>query len=643
MTAGLPGAGIGGMFYMLSAVGMPFHAAFRVVRAKLGRSADPPKIAWVPILRQFFIAVGILAALWLTGWTIARGINAYPESLGGMRPAARGHQVPNILKRGALILSVGTLSFVLVAVQIARVLIRAPGEGSTARRGALLIALLLLGSSRAVAQTSAASAATHLRAAEAAYSAGESETARAEYSAVLAADPTNSRALYRLGELTRDDPRTSIGLFRRYVAVVPGDAWGHIALADELARDARYGDALKEYDVAFLLAPSERDVVVGRARVLARGGRTDAAIAALESWTSAHPNDAEALRDLGDQRRRAGRFNEAANAYRSAQAIAPLQSTASRLDNVLGNEAPAIEVNSSGSTDSDENRTYRVGGIASMLVSDRARLGVGGGWKSLTGVFSARVADAFVNLYARPTAALRFEAIGGAALTSNNDALLVGAPDKKTIGVGSARAVWKQPGGGGMLDVRATRTLLDASGELVLNQVVRNEVAARVDIPVLSRVKLRGGAKAATYDALNESNTRTSYLAGLAVSPTDAGEVSAIFQEISFDHPTTSGFFAPRLAQLAELGTYFEIESAGGSVLAIDGGAGAQRVAEFGQTSGTWKPAFRLFAQLTVPLRPGSELRAEVDSYNSSFGNEAVSSANWRYVSGLLSLRFALR
>jgi hypothetical protein len=172
---------------------------------------------------------------------------------------------------------------------------------------------------------------------------------------------------------------------------------------------------------------------------------------------------------------------------------------------------------------------------------------------------------------------------------------------------------------------------------------VRNEVAARVDIPLISRIRFRGGAKAAAYDALNESNTRTSLLTGLAVSATDAAEISAVFQEIRFDHSTTSGFFAPRLAQLAELGTYMEIESSGGSVLALDGGAGAQRVAEFGVATADWKPAFRLFAQLTVPLRPGSQLRAELDSYDSSFGNEAVSSANWRYISGLLSLRFALR
>jgi tetratricopeptide (TPR) repeat protein len=641
MTAGIPGAGIGGMFYMLSAVGMPIHAAFRVARAKLSGSREQPRIDWGAILRQFAIAAGILVALWLTGWAIARGINAYPESLGALKPGPAGHRVPNLLRTGALVLSVGTLTFVLLAVQLARLFIR-PSKHSATRRGAALLVLILVSAPHVLAQNG--SAAAHLRSAEAAYDAGERDIARAEYSAVLVADPTNSRALYRMGELTRDDPATSIAMFRRYVAAVPADPWGHIALGDEFARDNRYDEALKEYDAASVLAPTERDVVVGKARVLAAARRTDDAIAVLESWTRAHPNDADALRDLGDQRRRAGQFLEAAQAYRSAQSQAPLPRIESRLESVLGDAAPAIEIIANGSTDSDDNRTYRIGGNADMSIGNRARAGIGGGWKSLTGIFSATVADVFLELYARPKSAFRVEATAGAAFTSTDEVLVCGPPPPSpTIGIGSARAVWKQPGGSAMVDLRATRSLLDASGELVRNRVVRNEVAARVDIPLISRIRFRGGAKAAAYDALNESNTRTSLLTGLAVSATDAAEISAVFQEIRFDHSTTSGFFAPRLAQLAELGTYMEIESSGGSVLALDGGAGAQRVAEFGVATADWKPAFRLFAQLTVPLRPGSQLRAELDSYDSSFGNEAVSSANWRYISGLLSLRFALR
>jgi hypothetical protein len=160
---------------------------------------------------------------------------------------------------------------------------------------------------------------------------------------------------------------------------------------------------------------------------------------------------------------------------------------------------------------------------------------------------------------------------------------------------------------------------------------------------LISRIKYRGAAKTARYDAVNESSTRTVLATGLAATVTDAAEISGMFQELRFDHLTTSGYFSPRLAQLAELGTYAEFESQSGSVLALDAGAGAQRVSPFGVATASWKPAFRLFAQLTVPVRPGSELRAEVDSYDSAFGDGAVSSTNWRYISGSLSLRFALR
>src|SRR2546426_6928773 len=50
-----------------------------------------------------------------------------------------------------------------------------------------------------------------------------------------------------------------------------------------------------------------RSAIVGRARVLARARRTDAAIAAYEQWLAAHPTDAEAWRGLGRGRTRADR------------------------------------------------------------------------------------------------------------------------------------------------------------------------------------------------------------------------------------------------------------------------------------------------------------------------------------------------
>jgi hypothetical protein len=613
MTAGLPGAGIGGMFYMLSAVSMPFTALWRTARRIRGRRTDVPKPDWPAVLRQFSIAAGIIVALWMTGWGLGHLIVAHPAALGGMNPA-RHREVPNVLKIGALLLSVGTLCAVLVAVQVARAFVQP--RSSAKRRAALLIMIGILGTSAARAQSlPAGDVSSHLAAAESAYNAGQNEIALREYSAVLAADPQNSRALFRLGQLTRSDPSRSLGYFRRYVAIVPRDAWGHMALGDELARDGQITAALAEYDAAERLAPGNSEVAEGRARIIARA---------------------------------------------------------------RGN-APAIELASTGLGDSDGNRGYRGGVTLSVPVADRARVSVVGGAKRVTGFTTATEYDGSLGFTARPESNFRFEASAGAVRATADTAGLTVTPSadfrfqfipgrgrgrgsggsgttpptgtvihtetgaSQTVAVGSVRGVWKQHGAGAMLDLRANRILLDATPVLVVNRVIRNELAGRVDLPIIPRVRLRAAAKGDSYDASGESNTRTSLLGGLAVSATDAVEVSGIFQRLTFDHATTSGYFAPRIAQLAELGSYAEFETDNGSLLVLDGGVGAQRFADFGTAIGPWKPAFRLFAQFTVPLNPGSELRAELDSYDSVLGSEAASSESWRYLSGSISLRFALR
>jgi len=497
MTAGLPGAGIGGLFYMLSAIGMPFHAAFRSVRRKLSdRGETDPPVNWRLVMRQFAIAVGILAALWVTGWLLALVIQAYPDSLGAMKPPGGGHHVPNVLKIGALVLSLGTLSLVLIAVQVARLIVnrRSDDVARVATLIALLMGLLVLPAhAQPTTGSASASVSAHLRTAESAYNAGDTELAKSEYSAVLSVDPNNPRALFRLGQLTRSDPNRALPLFRRYVAVVPDDAWGHIALGDELALAGNFSDAIREYDEASRLAPTQRDVWIGRARVLARAGRTDDAIATLEKWTRSHPDDAEALRDFGDQLRRAGRLSEAAVAYRMSVAREADPRTARRLDAVRATIAPAVEVITTGAGDSDQNRSYRIGASASSAIGDRARLVLSGGWKRITGFTEATVRDASLGFSARPTASFRIEGAAGGLQSSSDTTGLVTAtaaatslaratdvrlslvpgrgrgnggnaaapppgtvihveqPTERTIAVGSARAVWKQPGSFGML------------------------------------------------------------------------------------------------------------------------------------------------------------------------------------------------
>ena len=133
-------------------------------------------------------------------------------------------------------------------------------------------------------------------------------------------------------------------------------------------------------------------------------------------------------------------------------------------------------------------------------------------------------------------------------------------------------------------------------------------------------------------------------LGGLAVAATKEIEVSGIFQRLTFSHATTSGYFAPQLAQLAELAMYSEHEWENGTVLALDAGAGAQRIQEFESAIGKWEPSYRLFASLDIPFRPASAIHLELDSYDSRLGSDAPSaSSSWRSFSLTASLRLALR
>lgn len=121
MTAGLPGAGIGGIFYLASALLMP-------VRELWGFARDPraPR-RWGLALRQAALATGILAALWATGWLLALVL---PETVrapeAGGAGVVAGAVSRNAIRVSALVFSLGTLALVLGVVQAARVLVRRP-------------------------------------------------------------------------------------------------------------------------------------------------------------------------------------------------------------------------------------------------------------------------------------------------------------------------------------------------------------------------------------------------------------------------------------------------------------------------------------------------------------------------------------
>ncbi|MEO5590874.1 MAG: hypothetical protein ABIS03_14935, partial [Gemmatimonadaceae bacterium] len=386
---------------------------------------------------------------------------------------------------------------------------------------------------------------------------------------------------------------------------------------------------------------------------------------------------------------RAGRYREAARAFAASDAVDP--NARVKLGRTAADRfaAPSLELFSSGSRDSDQNQAMRASAVAGFQVGDRARVSLAGGRRWLSGFTDATVNEGILSLVARPLAAFRLEASGGLARphsTITTTDTIAGMPvvvrdtvvcttpgsgkgqgktrcvtrggsvipppgtiiqteseSASNVFTGGIRGVYRQPGGRSSIDIRATRSLLDATSVLVANRVVRSELASRADVEVLPRLKLRGGARAGAYNATGDDNTRISLLGGLALAATDAVEVSGVFQRLSFSHSTTSGYFAPEVAQLAELGSYAEFESGGGTVLAIDAGAGVQRLAEFGSAMGNWGPSYRLFASLDIPIRAGSAFHLDLDSYDSRLGSDAPSaSGSWRSFSLAGSVKLAL-
>jgi hypothetical protein len=118
MSVGLPGSGIGGVFYLLSAICMPLHSAQRSVRGKRTR--------WALMLKQTTLAVLIIGALWGTGYAIDLVLSG-AHTTGSLRAAIGSgaeSSVPRVLRAATFGLTFGTLAFVLLMVQVLRLIVR---------------------------------------------------------------------------------------------------------------------------------------------------------------------------------------------------------------------------------------------------------------------------------------------------------------------------------------------------------------------------------------------------------------------------------------------------------------------------------------------------------------------------------------
>jgi hypothetical protein len=121
MNAGLPGTGIGGLFYLLSALWAPVDALGRMAR---GRGDE---VRWGLVLRQTTIALSIIGALWATGWGFGYLLS---ERSGGIVPGiarlAPATPVENVIVMAAVLGTLGILGLVLLMVQVLRLTVGRP-------------------------------------------------------------------------------------------------------------------------------------------------------------------------------------------------------------------------------------------------------------------------------------------------------------------------------------------------------------------------------------------------------------------------------------------------------------------------------------------------------------------------------------
>jgi hypothetical protein len=211
-----------------------------------------------------------------------------------------------------------------------------------------------------------------------------------------------------------------------------------------------------------------------------------------------------------------------------------------------------------------------------------------------------------------------------------------------TLPTGSARVRWSAPAFGPSLDVRVGRALLDASPLLVRNRVLRDEVAAQAELPTGLGLRLRAGGRVGAITSTIDRNQRTTVGGALVRPIRDWGEVTLSAQQFTHARRVRSGYFAPRLARIAEVGTYVEREGAFGTALLLDAGAGLQQVREHGAALGSWQRSLRGTASVTLPVGPGRALNLEVEGFDGRIGSDAATVERWRYGSTSLGLRWAL-
>ena len=123
MNAGIPGSGIGGIFYLAGALVLPFRTLHRHMRGA--------PVKWAPVLQKAALALAVLAGLWLSGKLLGILVGELldPADVRAAGTAPQG----NLVRLDSMLVGLGTLCVVIATVQVARLVVRRSEAKSRSR------------------------------------------------------------------------------------------------------------------------------------------------------------------------------------------------------------------------------------------------------------------------------------------------------------------------------------------------------------------------------------------------------------------------------------------------------------------------------------------------------------------------------
>lgn len=126
MTAGLPGTGIGGLFYLLLVCWMPCRELYRLCRRRSTLQR------WRDIAFYASVTIAIVVTTWGEAWLLSQMLTRAAAAVGILRPGTgHGYQ---LLAAVSILLSFGSLLAVVLSVHLLRAVLWLNRRKPTLRR-----------------------------------------------------------------------------------------------------------------------------------------------------------------------------------------------------------------------------------------------------------------------------------------------------------------------------------------------------------------------------------------------------------------------------------------------------------------------------------------------------------------------------